>query len=214
MLTVAQHNVLVSNDGNALLADFGLSTTIQKAESEATTATGIRQRNSLRFTAPELLLEEPDNTEPEGDDPLSPGAQIIEIRVPQPGTSELLLEQSVSKEHGGSNHSSPGRKRRRSKTPASDVYAFGMLVLEVGLRLQSPVALTRACAGLHRSAAVAELQRGERHLPCIYRGDPAKAVVPVGVRCGSLGAMCPLLELLPGATAGDELRCRQAPRGG
>lgn len=85
-------NVLISDSGDALLADFGLSTAISKADTEATTATDIRQRNSLRFSAPELLLD-----------------------VPSPSQS------AVSGCHNN---------RPRSKTPASDVYAFGMLVLQ------------------------------------------------------------------------------------
>ncbi|KZV95792.1 kinase-like protein [Exidia glandulosa HHB12029] len=111
------HNVLVSDEGTALLADFGLSTTIQKAESEATTATGIRQRNSLRFTAPELFLGEGDN-DPEL------------LSVPTVAHGEVVLERSVSAREDGE-ETPPCQKRRRSKTPATDVFAFGMLVLEV-----------------------------------------------------------------------------------
>lgn len=79
-------NVLISDDRKALLADFGLSTLVDKAESSTTTATGIRQQNTIRFAAPELLLGEPDASLP--------------------------------------------TTRQRSKTAKSDVYAFGMLVLQ------------------------------------------------------------------------------------
>ncbi|EJD35781.1 kinase-like protein, partial [Auricularia subglabra TFB-10046 SS5] len=78
-------NVLISDAGNALLTDFGLSTWIDKGDSEETTATDIRGWHTVRFAAPELLIDEA----------ISAG-------------------------------------RTRSKTPESDVYAFGMLVLQVG----------------------------------------------------------------------------------
>lgn len=76
-------NVLVSDSGDALLADFGLSTFVEKARTSATTAMNVRQMYTVRFAAPELLRDvagQPD--------------------------------------------------RLRSKTRQSDVYAFGMLVLE------------------------------------------------------------------------------------
>lgn len=76
-------NVLVSDFGNALLADFGLSSFVEKSERLSTTLTAIRLMNTLQFAAPELLGVL-------GDD-----------------------ETPVSK-----------------KTTASDIYAFGMLVLE------------------------------------------------------------------------------------
>ncbi|KZV95787.1 kinase-like protein [Exidia glandulosa HHB12029] len=93
------HNILVSNKGTAILADFGLSTAIDKAASEATTATDIRQRHSLRFAAPEILL---DSESYDGDE-----HNDIHTNVTVPGA------------------------RMRSKTPASDVYAFGMVVIEI-----------------------------------------------------------------------------------
>ncbi|EJD44575.1 kinase-like protein [Auricularia subglabra TFB-10046 SS5] len=48
-------NVLVSPKGSALLGDFGLSTVI--ATTETVTATQIRNLNTLRYAAPELLLD-------------------------------------------------------------------------------------------------------------------------------------------------------------
>ncbi|EJD38655.1 kinase-like protein, partial [Auricularia subglabra TFB-10046 SS5] len=77
-------NVLVSDSGNALLGDFGLSTLVEKSESDLTTMTSIRCMHTARFAAPELLL----------------GADNPAVKP-------------------------------RSKTRESDVYAFGMLVLEV-----------------------------------------------------------------------------------
>ncbi|EJD46461.1 kinase-like protein [Auricularia subglabra TFB-10046 SS5] len=82
-------NVLISASGDALLADFGLSTTVAKADEEATTATNIRHLNTVRFAAPELLLDE----------------------------------------------ATSASGRIRSKTPQTDVYAFGMLVVQVRRRL-------------------------------------------------------------------------------
>ncbi|EJD49207.1 kinase-like protein, partial [Auricularia subglabra TFB-10046 SS5] len=79
-------NVLVSDLGNALLADFGLSTFVKKSESVAVTMTAIRDMNTVRFAAPELLLP-------------------MDI----------------------------GSARPRSKTRESDVYALGMLILEVNI---------------------------------------------------------------------------------
>lgn len=73
-------NVLISSSGDALLADFGLSTFAEKSQAATATMTAIRQMNTLQFAAPELLL---------GDGPSIP-----------------------------------------SKNRESDVYAFGMLVLE------------------------------------------------------------------------------------
>ncbi|EJD47446.1 kinase-like protein, partial [Auricularia subglabra TFB-10046 SS5] len=78
-------NILISDNGHALLTDFGLSTSIDKPDTEATTRTGTREWNTLRFAAPELLLD---------------NARSASNRV-------------------------------RSKTPESDVYAFGMLLLQV-----------------------------------------------------------------------------------
>ncbi|EJD54851.1 kinase-like protein [Auricularia subglabra TFB-10046 SS5] len=49
-------NVLVSNDGSAVLSDFGLSTLVDAGNN--LTSTTLRVRNTLRFAAPELLLDE------------------------------------------------------------------------------------------------------------------------------------------------------------
>lgn len=73
-------NVLISDFGDALLTDFGLSTVAEKSQSRTATLTTIRQMNTLHFAAPEVLLGE--------------------------GPATL------------------------SKTRESDVYAFGMLILE------------------------------------------------------------------------------------
>lgn len=74
--------MLVSDFGDALLADFGLSTFVEKAQTGAATATAVRQMYTVRFAAPELL------TDTAGGSPL------------------------------------------RSKTCETDVYAFGMLIIE------------------------------------------------------------------------------------
>lgn len=76
-------NVLVSDSGDALLADFGLSTFVEKARTSATTAMNVRQMYTVRFAAPEILRDIAGHPD-----------------------------------------------RVRSKTRETDVYAFGMLVLE------------------------------------------------------------------------------------
>lgn len=76
-------NVLVSDTEDALLADFGLSTFVEKAQTSATTILSVRQMYTVRFAAPEILRDV----------------------AGQPA-------------------------RLRSKTRETDVYAFGMLVLE------------------------------------------------------------------------------------
>lgn len=48
-------NVLISDHGDALLADFGLSTLVDKLEGDTTTGSVIRWQGTLRFSAPELL---------------------------------------------------------------------------------------------------------------------------------------------------------------
>ncbi|EJD38660.1 kinase-like protein [Auricularia subglabra TFB-10046 SS5] len=78
-------NVLVSDYGEALLADFGLSTFLEKSQAALATMTGIRQLHTARFAAPELVV----------------GGLDSEISDKPP-----------------------------SKTCESDMYAFGMLVLE------------------------------------------------------------------------------------
>lgn len=53
---IKSENVLVSNDGHAMLADFGLSTFIEKTASDMRTLTGLRMQMTLRFAAPELVF--------------------------------------------------------------------------------------------------------------------------------------------------------------
>lgn len=77
-------NVLISPSGDALLADFGLSTPVDKPAADADTHTAFRMLHTLRFAARELLFD-------------------------------------IARSAGG---------RRRSKTAPSDVYAFGMLVVQ------------------------------------------------------------------------------------
>ncbi|EJD35359.1 kinase-like protein, partial [Auricularia subglabra TFB-10046 SS5] len=50
-------NVLISDDGRALLADFGLSALIDKIESSVTTSPVVRGWNTVRFASPELLAD-------------------------------------------------------------------------------------------------------------------------------------------------------------
>ncbi|EJD36822.1 kinase-like protein, partial [Auricularia subglabra TFB-10046 SS5] len=101
-------NVLVSDLGDALLSDFGLSTFVEKAHASATTATNVRQMYTLRFAAPEILLD---------------------------------VAGDVT--------------RVRSKTRESDVYAFGMLMLEAMTErppwpdLSSFAVMHRVCSGSH-----------------------------------------------------------------
>ncbi|EJD44390.1 kinase-like protein, partial [Auricularia subglabra TFB-10046 SS5] len=76
-------NVLISDFGEALLADFGLSTFVEQNQSVLATMTAIRNMHTLRFAAPELLTGPADRS-----------------------------------------------GKPRSKTRESDIYAFGMLILE------------------------------------------------------------------------------------
>lgn len=89
IFTSVQENVLVSDDGQAVLADFGLSTAMDKSASDVTTTMNIRNQSTLPFCAPELLLDQ---------------AEAVDAA---------------------------GQTRRRSKTSATDIYAFGMLLLQV-----------------------------------------------------------------------------------
>lgn len=77
-------NVLIADDGTALLADFGLSTLIERTETSTRTDTLLRQLVTIQFAAPELLLENE--------------------------TSSL--------------------KRPARRTDKTDVYAFGMMVIQ------------------------------------------------------------------------------------
>lgn len=101
-------NVLISDSGDALLADFGLSTSVERSQFNVTTMTGIREMNTIRFAAPELLQGSDDPT-----------------------------------------------VRPRSKTVESDVYAFGMLILQALTELppwfdQNTMAvMQKVCQGLH-----------------------------------------------------------------
>ncbi|EJD47441.1 kinase-like protein, partial [Auricularia subglabra TFB-10046 SS5] len=128
-------NVLVSDEGYALLTDFGLSTFIDKPESEATTMTDVRGWNTLRFAAPELL-----------DD----SARSATNRI-------------------------------RSKTPESDVYAFGMLILQVGIAAAHFGTYAQGCSGFQRQAPLAAFYsvsgRQESTIP------PAHASPPCQRRC-------------------------------
>lgn len=82
-------NVLVADDGRIQLADFGLSTVIEKANDSTMTATALLLQVTVPFAAPELLLG------------------------PDPETAEK-----------------PGAGRPARRTTQTDVYAFGMLVVQ------------------------------------------------------------------------------------
>ncbi|EJD46477.1 kinase-like protein, partial [Auricularia subglabra TFB-10046 SS5] len=97
-------NVLISDDGNALLADFGLSTTVEKQAGDGPTATAIRASNTLRFAAPELLK----------DDARSPSRMI------------------------------------RSKTTETDVFAFGMLMIQASTIRVARLGLRLIVPGVHQ----------------------------------------------------------------
>lgn len=86
----------MSDDGQAVLADFGLSTAIDKAACDITTTMDIRKRSTLPFCAPELLLDQAEEVD------------------------------------------EAGQARCRSKTTATDIYAFGMLILQVSQQLLLP----------------------------------------------------------------------------
>ena len=73
---------MISDSGEALLADFGLSTFAEKSQAASATLSGIRAMHTVRFAAPEILL----------------------------GEDHAVV----------------------SKTRECDVYAFGMLIIEVG----------------------------------------------------------------------------------
>ncbi|EJD36959.1 kinase-like protein, partial [Auricularia subglabra TFB-10046 SS5] len=51
-------NILVSQTGDPLVADFGLSTLIEKTDEEGTTESAIRQFSTFVFSAPELLADD------------------------------------------------------------------------------------------------------------------------------------------------------------
>ncbi|EJD47429.1 kinase-like protein [Auricularia subglabra TFB-10046 SS5] len=118
-------NVLVSDDGRALLADFGLSTLVEKADADETTRSGFRAWGTLPFAAP-----------------------------------ELLLDQATS-----------NSGRRRSKTPASDVYAFGMLMLQVGSSLTPRRARYHETQGIHGKATVGGVHSATDCIECRSHRD-------------------------------------------
>lgn len=108
--------MLITNAGNALLADFGLSTT--SLPSDNITATRIRARNTLRFSAPELL-------------------------------TDTVMDSG----------------RVRSKTTATDIYAFGMLIYQVRvIQSQLHIECRNHLAGVYRCPAMARSQRFPGHV--------------------------------------------------
>ncbi|EJD39446.1 kinase-like protein, partial [Auricularia subglabra TFB-10046 SS5] len=80
-------NILISDNGTAMLADFGLSTFID-VDTTSRTLTGSRRMMSIRFAAPELVI---------------------------PGETGNGTEET---------------DRPPRKTPATDVYAFGMTIIQ------------------------------------------------------------------------------------
>lgn len=60
---ILQENILVDDHGDALVADLGLSSAIDKAMSESLTSSTAKARFTFRFAAPELVIDpEPGQT--------------------------------------------------------------------------------------------------------------------------------------------------------
>ncbi|EJD39453.1 kinase-like protein [Auricularia subglabra TFB-10046 SS5] len=74
-------NVLVSDKGRALLADFGLCTFMETTETSTRTMTGLRQQNSAQFAAPELILSEVAPRKTASTDVYAFGMMIIQVRT-------------------------------------------------------------------------------------------------------------------------------------
>ncbi|EJD39449.1 kinase-like protein [Auricularia subglabra TFB-10046 SS5] len=74
-------NVLVSDDGTALLGDFGLSTFIERAETGSRTLTALRQRVSVQFAAPELLISNIPRSKTDRTDVYAFGMTILQVRT-------------------------------------------------------------------------------------------------------------------------------------
>ncbi|EJD36832.1 kinase-like protein [Auricularia subglabra TFB-10046 SS5] len=101
-------NVLISNTGNAVIADLGLCTTVNRAQSSSS---DVSEAFTVRYAAPEILLG------PEDPSALTP-----------------------------------------VKTPASDMYAFGLIAYEV-LTLHQP------WDGFSDSKVIMEVHAGRRPSP-------------------------------------------------
>ncbi|KZV97228.1 kinase-like protein [Exidia glandulosa HHB12029] len=77
-------NVLISDSGDALLADFGLSIRISKTKDEEKTCTDIRTRSTVRFAAPEILMEVGDRSKTIETDVYAVGGLIYQTYVGAP----------------------------------------------------------------------------------------------------------------------------------
>ncbi|EJD34991.1 kinase-like protein [Auricularia subglabra TFB-10046 SS5] len=77
-------NVLVSDKGRALLADFGLCTFMETTETSTRTMTGLRQQNSTQFAAPELILSDIAPRKTASTDVYAFGMTIIQAFTGQP----------------------------------------------------------------------------------------------------------------------------------
>lgn len=107
-------NVLVSNDGQALLADFGLCTCIDRTEKHTATAIELRGQNTFRYAAPELLLGTGDCSEPA----TKTAETAVDCSEPATKTAKTAVDCSE-----------PARK-----TAETDVYAFGMTIIQACTR--------------------------------------------------------------------------------
>lgn len=81
---IKAENVLITDEGHALLADFGLSTTVTAGPSNTTE--NVRQRYTLAYCAPEIV----DDT---AEDPIAPGVKRSKTKMSDVYAYGVLLYQ-------------------------------------------------------------------------------------------------------------------------